>query len=210
MNVNEKEFVEDQLRLLSPASIKLLNDDLEENITLNIGLNVPAWRRSYDKLTYDFSKVEDGLFVYPFERLHLTLLGNIDKNMDIEKINKVITENMASKKFVFDMGCLGNNNMGISIIAEPRFDLANLRKKIRESLGENKNDETEYSSEFEQLAWVHFLRFIKSPGEAFFDKLWEMREYQFGDFEVSDVGIYLNRSRTMDPAKSSLIEKIFL
>ncbi len=210
MNVNEKEFVEDQLRLLSPDSIKLLEDDLEENITINICLDKPVWRRPYEKLTHEFEKVEDGLFVYPFERLHLTLLGNIDKNMDVKKIRKAIVENMVGKKFIFDVGYLGNNNMAISIIAEPRFDLAGLRWGLRKDLGIEKNEKTKYTNIYEDLAWINFIRFSEKPNEVFFDKLWEMREYQFGEFKISEVGVYLNRSRTMDPEKSKLIEEILL
>lgn len=208
MYVNEKEFVEDQLRLFSPDSIKLWNDDLEENFTINFCIDEPSWRRLYEKLTYEFSKVENGLYIYPFDRLHITLLGRVDRALGTEKVCGVVRDSMVGREFIFDVGYLANNNMGISVIAEPRFDLAGLRNKIREDLGVAGDDYTKYSNIYERLAWINFIRFKEKPGNAFFDKLWEMREYQFGKFQAKDISVFLNRSRTLDPTKCSLIEKI--
>lgn len=208
MYVNEKEFIEDQLRLFSPDSIKLWNDELEENITINFCINQPSWRRLYEKLTYEFTKVESGLYVYPFERLHMTLLGRVDKKLGAEKIGRVVRDSMVGEKFLFDIGYLANNNMGVSIIAEPRFDLGGLRNKIREDLGVRGDDYTKYSNIYERLAWINFLRFKEKPDNAFFDILWELREYQFGEYEAKDINVFLNRSRTLDLEKCSLIERI--
>lgn len=210
LKVEEKEFIDDQLRLLRPESIKLWNDHLDENYTINFVLDKPEWKKNYEKLTHEFTKVEDGLYVYPFERLHMTLLGRINKEFDPEKISKVVKINMKGKRFVFKVGYLANNNQGVSIISEPEFDLAGLRNEIRGDLGIHGDDYTKYSNIYERLAWINFIRFKTLPGDKFFETLWNMRNYQFEEFEAKDISIYLNTSRTMDPAKCSLVERITL
>jgi hypothetical protein len=210
LKVEEKEFIDDQLRALNRDTIKLWDDHLDKNYTINFVLNKPEWRRLYEKLVYEFEKVEMGMYVYPFERLHMTLLGRIDKNMDPEKLVETVRKNMLGEKFVFKVGYLANNNQSLSIISEPDFELNVLRDKVRADLGVSGDDYTKYSNIYERLAWFNFIRFKSLPGDKFFETLWNMRNFQFGEFEAKDIDIYLNTSKTMDPAKCKLIEKITL
>ena len=208
MKVEEKEFVDDQLRIFSPESVKIWDDNLNENYTINFVLDKPEWHRLYEKLVHEFAQEGDDLYIYPFERLHMTLLGRIDKRTDPRKIIEVVKKEMAGKKFGFKIGYLANNNKGVSIISEPEFDLGELRNNLRMGLGVSGDDYTKYSNIYEKLAWLNFIRFKKVPGERFFEKLWNMRNYQFGEFKAEDICLYLNSSATMDPQKSTLIEKI--
>ena len=208
LKVEEKEFIDDQLRSLNPDSIQLWDDLLPENYTINFVLYKPEWEKLYKKLIYEFEKVETGLYVYPFERLHMTLLGRIDKNIDPKKLIEVVRKNMLGRKFVFKVGYLANNNQSLSIISEPKFDLDSLRNQIRKDLGVSGDDYTRYSNIYERLAWFNYLRFREKPGDKFFEALWNMRNFQFGEFEAKDISIYLNTSRTMDPTKCKLMETV--
>ena len=208
MKVYDKELVDDQIRHLNREGIVIWNDNLEEGFTVNFVLNRPDWKKEYEKLTHEFRESGDALYVYPFERLHMTLLGRIDKELGKEKISEVVKKNMVGKKFIFDIGYLACNNNGVSIIAEPRFDLAGLRTELRKGLGIKGDDYTKYLSIYESLAWMNFIRFKDKPGDKFFETLWQMRNYQFGEHEAKSIGIFFNSSRTMDPHKSRLVEEV--
>ncbi|HCX25984.1 MAG: hypothetical protein UX08_C0004G0036 [Candidatus Collierbacteria bacterium GW2011_GWB1_45_35] len=208
MFIEEKELIDDQIRALNMDSIMLLDDRLDENYTINFVLDKPEWRKLYEKLTCEFEKSDSGLYVYPFERLHMTLLGRIDKRIDENRIVETLKGNLVGKTLVFKVGYLACNELGVSAVSEPEFDLAELRNKIRKDLDIKGDDYTKYLPIYERLGWFNFIRFQDYPGEKFFETLWNMRDYQFGEFEARDVDIYLNTSRTMDPEKCKLIEKV--
>ena len=208
MFAEDKELIDDQIRALNRDSIMLLEDHLDENYTINFVLDKPEWRRLYEKLTYEFEKSDSGLYIYPFERLHMTLLGRIDKGTDKGRIVEVLKSNLVGKKFVFKLGYLACNELGVSVVSQPEFDLGELRNKMRKDLSIKGDDYTKYLSIYEKLAWFNFIRFKEMPGEKFFETLWNMRDYQFGEFEAKDIDLYLNISRTMDPEKCKLIEKV--
>lgn len=208
MFASDKEFIDDQLRLLSPESVKLWEDEMEENYTINLMLEKPEWKRDYEKLVYEFEKVEKGLHIYPFERLHMTVLGRVDKSIDPKKIIRAVSDLMVGKKFFFKIGYLANNNQGVSIIAEPVFDLGKLRDALREKIEVVGDDYTKYSNIYERLAWLNFIRFREKPGVAFFEKLWEMRNYWFGEYEAKTISVLMNRSRTLDPEKCQEVARV--
>ncbi len=208
MLVEEKELIDDQIRGLNRDSIKLWEDGLDKNYTINFVLEKPEWKKLYEKLTHEFEKEGEYLYVYPFGRLHMTLLGRVSRDISEEKISEVLKENMLGKKFGFKIGYLACNEMGVSIVCEPDFDLKALRDKVRGDLGINGDDYTKYLSIYEKLAWMNFIRFKKMPGDRFLETLWNMRNFQFGEYEAKDVSLYLNTSRTMDPVKCRLVEQI--
>src|SRR3989339_199076 len=210
MLVEEKEQIDDQIRALNRDSINLLDDYLDENYTINIVLNLPDWKREYKKLVHEFEESENSLYVYPFERLHMTILGRIDKATDPREIAEVVKNKASGKRLVFKIGYLACNELGVSIVAEPEFNLGKLRNEIRGDLRIKGDDYTKYLSIYERLAWLNFIRFKEIQGEKCFETLWNMRNYQFGEFEAKDIDIYLNSSRTLDPGKCKLVEKIQL
>ena len=140
----------------------------------------------------------------------MTILGRIDKATDPREIAEVVKNKASGKRLVFKIGYLACNELGVSIVAEPEFNLGKLRNEIRGDLRIKGDDYTKYLSIYERLAWLNFIRFKEIPGEKFFETLWNMRNYQFGEFEAKDIDIYLNSSRTLDPGKCKLVEKIQL
>jgi len=208
MFIEEKEQIDDQIRRLNRDTIKLWDDHLEENYTVNFVLNKPEWEREYRKLMHEFEIADGGLYLYPLERLHMTLLGRIERSLPAKKVVEVVRKNMQGKKYPFKVGYLACNELSVSIVSEPEFDLEGLRNQVRTDLGLKGDDYTKYLRIYERLAWVNLLRFKKTPGEKFFEALWKMRNYQLGEFEAKDIDIYLNSSRTMDPTKCRLVEKI--
>ncbi len=208
MKIEEKELIDDQIRALNRDSIKLWDDQIDDNYTLNFALNKPEWSREYEKLVHEFEKSDLGLFVYPFERLHMTLLGRIDINIKTEELVEVVKANMVGKNFLFKIGYLACNEQGVSIVSEPEFDLGALRNKIRKDLGIKGDDYTKYLSIYERMAWMNFIRFKEMPGEKFFETLWTMRNYQFGEFEAKNIDVYRNSSRTVNPEKCRLVSRI--
>lgn len=208
MQIEEKELIDDQIRALNRDSIKLWDDHIDDNYTVNFVLNKSDWTREYEKLVYEFEKSDSGLFVYPFERLHMTLLGRIDIKTKTEELVEVVKANMVGKKFVFKVGYLACNEQGVSIVSEPEFDLGELRNKIRRALGIKGDDYTKYLSIYERLAWMNFIRFRETPKEKFFETLWTMRNYQFGEFEAKNIDIFHNSSRTMNPKKCRRVARI--
>lgn len=208
MFARDKEFIDDNLRIFSPDSAEVWKDDMEENYTINIMLDKPEWKKPYEKLIHEFEKVEGGLFIYPYERLHMTILGRININLGQEKVLEVVKRVMVGKRYVFEVGCLANNNLGVSIISEPKFDIEKIRNEIRFGLGSSGDDYTKYSKIYERMAWLNFVKFKELPKEKFFEKLWEMRNYSFGQFEAKEVVIYRNSSRTMKPEKCQEVARI--
>jgi hypothetical protein len=208
MQAKDKEFVDEQLRIFSPESVKIWEDEMEENYTINFMLEKKEWRKPYEKLIYEFEKVESGLYIYPFDRLHMTVLGRISVEVDADRICEVLEQTMKGKRFAFNVGYLANNNQGVSIISEPEFDLMGLRNDLRDGIGVSGDDYTKYSNIYERLAWFNFMRFRSKPGYKFFEKLWEMRNYWFGEYEAKDISILKNRSRTLDVEKCTEFKRI--
>lgn len=208
MFARDKEFIDDQLRGLTSDSIKLWEDDMAENYTINFMLDKPEWKREYEKLVYEFEKIEKGLYIYPFERLHMTVLGRIDIKTDLRKIESEVRRIMCGNEYKFKIGYLANNNQGVSIISEPVFDLEKLRDNIRQGLGVLGDDYTKYSNIYERISWLNFMRFKDVPGEKFFETMWNMRNFWFGEFEAKEIYIFRNSSRTLDPKKCFEVGKI--
>jgi len=201
-------FIDSQLKIFSSEGIVLWEDEMEENFTINIPLLNDEFKEKYNELLNLFLDFDEALYLYPFERLHMTLLGRIPKDYDVGRLVSGVESFITDKAFNFKLGFLANNNQGVSIISEPKFDLYKLRMDLREYLEINGDDYTKYSNIYEKLSWVNFMRFRSKPAREFFETLWNNKEFQFGDFVAKRVDIILNTSRTVDPSKSRIVKSI--
>lgn len=203
----DKELIDDGLRNLTADSIKLWNDDLIESYTVNFEINVPEWRRNYEKLVYEFKNFSESLYIYPFEKLHITFLGWIDINKNRDEVVNAVRKITKGKEYSFEIGYLQCSNASVGIIAEPLFDMGTVRNNLRKELN-MLDGKSSYSGIYERLGWVNFIRFKNKPAVGFFEKLWNVREYSLGKFVAKDITVFSTRSRTMAEGKCEEIEKI--
>lgn len=181
------------------------DDEIKENYTLNFfpdELNL--------KMTEELGKlmsIQKDLFFLDGEKLHITLVGEIDVGIDSQKIIGLVDSWLSQNTVSFEMNGFASNKSTASILAYPTFDLHGLRELVRTGLGIKGTDYTVHLSVYEYIGWINFVRYTNMPSEKFLNYLKSGKDTDFGILSTGKIKLLKNRSRLLRDGKFEVVHE---
>ena len=177
---------------------------LPPNYTLNIFPNKGFSQKLFKYISL-FNKIDPTHLYYPAGRLHITLLGQIDINVDkrllVTKIEKLLKE----YDIQFKILGIGTSRHTASFSAYPlNFSLYKLRENIRSTL---RVDTDTYTNAYKYIGWINFLRYRSPPRQELLDKFKSLKETEFGVIKPTEIFLLKNSSRLLEKSKYTVIKR---
>jgi len=144
-------------------------------------------------------------YYYPLDQIHLTILGNIDKGVDPDRIIEAMRTILPKYRVIFSLLGLGGSNGSVSIVAYPEFDLSSLRRELREfieSEGERYDTGLPHG---EHVGWINIMRYSSKTSQEFLDKLPEMKDIGLGKMFPRTIELYRDTTKIMDQERIELL-----
>lgn len=196
----------DQLEKLRPENIITFDrTDIPINYTLVARPNDHILE-VFKKLYFQLQDIEPNHYYYPYKDLHLTLIGNIPVDTDLENLIDAINVETSKTKFQFNLRGLGSNRYCSSVSCYPvDFSLHELRKNIRNRIHVHGDNYSTILESYEYVGWINYLRYLHKPSQQFLNKLFSYRDTDFGKMQSLTIQLYSNTSKVLDSRKAKLI-----
>ena len=171
------------------------DDELKENYTLNFFPDKLSLKmvEELDKLV----GIQKDLFYLDRDKLHITLVGEIDVVTDTQKLIGLVDSWLSQNTINFEINGFASNKSTASILAYPTFDLHGFREQVRAGLGAKGTDYTIHLSVYEYIGWVNFVRYTNVPNEDFLKYLKKGKDIDFGILNTGKIKLLKNRSRLL-------------
>jgi hypothetical protein len=124
--------------------------------------------------------IQPDLHYYNLEKLHITVLGHIKKDLPIENYLDKVKQVLANEEYLFDVVGINSNNQNASITFYPRFSFSQLRNNLRKVFGEIGGDYTKHLSIYEEIGWSNFLKYPVVPKIELLDALRKEKDTVWG------------------------------
>ncbi|OGG07212.1 hypothetical protein A2872_00790 [Candidatus Gottesmanbacteria bacterium RIFCSPHIGHO2_01_FULL_42_12] len=183
------------------------DDVLQDNYTLNIFPSKDIAHR-LNLFMDELRQIEpDHYFLEP-EKLHITILGQIDIDTPLDKLINTVEATLKNKEISFRLLGVGSNKLVSSFTAYPQnFSLFELRQEIRKGLGLQADDYTKFLSAYEYVGWLNYLRYAYEPSEQLLSKLRDSKNIEFGLLQPESVKLLRNNSRTLRDGSFEVIKE---
>lgn len=198
-----------QLAGVNQDTVVLFNekkdDELKENYTLNFFPDelTPKMSEELGKLM----SIQKDLFYLDREKLHITLVGEIDIKTDTQKLIGLVNSWLSQNTIGFEMNGFASNKSTASILAYPTFDLHGLREQVRAGMGIKGTDYTIHLSVYEYIGWVNFVRYTNLPSDEFLTCLKKGKDIDFGVLGTGKLKLLKNRSRLLREGKYEIVHE---
>ncbi len=165
---------------------------------------------SIEALQTECREIAPNLFYYPRNQMHLTIVGGLSLQIDLDVYESVIKDFSKKGRFAFRFWGTGMGKYSSSLSAYPiDFSIHELRSKLRDALGISGTDFTIHLQEYEYVGWINFARNVDSvPNEEFRSLITQYCERDFGTFSPIAIDCLENESWVLDPLKSKIIKRI--
>ncbi len=145
-------------------------------------------------------------YYYPPGQYHCTLMPLSTSEDVVQANNNDIRDLISGNPIKVCVVGVAANKHSVAITLYPQGNsFVKLRDKIRELFG-TVLDYSEHNQIWEQLMWVHILRFTKTPSEEFLKAVYEFRNKIIGEYEIKGWDLYKTSSKVLAPEDSELVE----
>ena len=198
----------EQLKNLRPEHIEIFDyEDLPQNDTAVFRLD-KSTIETIKELQTKLRTYSDDQYYYPTDQLHITLIGNLDININPKRITIALKKCLTGyKDLEFVLLGLGSNQYGSSISAYPTFNLAKLRNNLRQEIGSQGDDYSIHLSAYEEVGWINYLRYLNRPDHKFLELLYKQKDTFFGYCKPRSLELYTNSSKVLASDSTSLVWK---
>ena len=190
-----KNGVEKLLFRVNGNNVSLYNsqDDLvPENFTI-VGLFSPNDLKSIVELIEKLRLVDHNQLYYEPDKLHLTLLGQIDLGPNIEILVNTVQKFIDQNEIRLHLLGVGSSLKAANVTAYPQgFQIDQLRQIIRRVGGG-----TSFDGPYEKLGWINFMRYLQKPKDQLFAELGAETNTDFGLVKPKLILLLRNSSRTL-------------
>jgi hypothetical protein len=185
----------------------LKDDKIEQNFTLLLFPSENDLNLIYNEIE-NFKDVDRNQLYLPKNKLHITLIGEMSKEIETSKIIEVFKSIIPRYRIAFNIyGVATNKNTG-SFIVYPTFPLHEMREEFRKNLNLKGTDYTIHLSVYEYIGWINFIRYLKKPEEKLFELMKGRRNIDYGEIKDFKLLLLMNSSRTLADGKYEIIEDL--
>jgi 2'-5' RNA ligase len=199
--------VNKQILNLKPSDIKPLATYKIEPIYTLVAKPPEHVSKRIAKVTEELTRVSPEHYYYTAWQYHCTLMPLGDSKKDIDAKSKELRRIFSGNPIKVKVIGMAVNKHSAAVSLYPIGDnFIEIRNKIRELFGQVL-DYSEHNQIWEQLMWIHVLRFTQTPTEKFLKLIYSLRDEFIGEYEISEWDLYKTSSKVLRPKDSTLVER---